>query len=273
MAAHLTTLVLGGTGKTGRRVATRLAARGVPHRIGSRAGTPPFDWTKPDTWQPVLRGVGAVYLAYQPDLAVPGAVETVGAFARLAADEGVRRLVLLSGRGEPEAARAERAVAASGVPTTVLRASWFAQNFSEGHLVEPVRAGVLALPVGAVPEPFVDADDIAEAAVAALTTDAHAGATYELTGPRLLTFAEAVAEIATAAGRPVRLVPVDIEGYAADLAAVGVPAEVVALLTYLFTDLLDGRNAHLADGVERILGRPPRDFRAYTERAAGAWRA
>lgn len=273
MTAHLATLVLGGTGKTGRRVATRLAARGVPHRIGSRAGTPPFDWTDPDTWQPVLRGVGAVYLAYQPDLAAPGAVETVGAFARLAADEGVRRLVLLSGRGEPEAVRAERAVAAGGVPATVLRASWFAQNFSEGYLVEPVRAGVVALPVGAVPEPFVDADDIAEAAVAALTTDAHAGETYELTGPRLLTFAEAVAEIAEAAGRPVRLVPVDIEAYRADLAAAGVPADMVELLTYLFTELLDGRNACLADGVERILGRPPRDFRVYAEQAAGVWRA
>ncbi|TDC81609.1 NmrA family transcriptional regulator [Micromonospora sp. KC606] len=273
MAEHLTTLVLGGTGKTGRRVATGLAARGVPYRLGSRAGTPPFDWTDPDTWQPVLHGVSAVYLAYQPDLAVPGAAETVGAFARLASDHGVQRLVLLSGRGEPQAAEAERAVTASGVPTTVLRASWFAQNFSEGYLVEPVRAGVVALPVGEVPEPFVDADDIAEAAVAALTTDAYAGGTYELTGSRLLTFAEAVAEIATAAGRPVRLVPVDAGAYAAELTAVGVPADVVALLTYLFTELLDGRNARLGDGVERILGRPPRDFRTYATQAAGVWRA
>ncbi|MGK5442609.1 SDR family oxidoreductase [Micromonospora sp. URMC 105] len=271
MTEHLTTLVLGGTGKTGRRVARRLTALGVPTRIGSRAGAPPFDWTDRDTWAPALRGAGAVYLAYQPDLAAPGAVEAVGDLARLAVAHGVRRVVLLSGRGEPEAAEAERAVAAGGVDPTVLRASWFAQNFSEGHLVEPVRAGVLALPVGDVPEPFVDADDIAEVAVAALTTDRHAGRTYELTGPRLLTFAEAVAEIA-AAGRPVRFVPVTSAAYAAELTAAGVAAEEVALLTYLFTEVLDGRNARLDDGVQRVLGRPPRDFRAYAEQAAAAWR-
>ncbi|MGN9891718.1 NmrA family transcriptional regulator [Micromonospora sp. L31] len=273
MTEHLTTLVLGGTGKTGRRVARRLTTIGVPTRIGSRAGTPPFDWTDRDTWTPALRGVGAVYLAYQPDLAAPGAVATVGDLARLAVAHGVRRLVLLSGRGEPEAAEAERAVAASGLDPTVLRASWFAQNFSEGHLVQPLRAGVLALPVGDVPEPFVDADDIAEVAVAALTSDRHAGATYELTGPRLLTFAQAVDEIAAAAGHPVRFVPVTSSAYAAELTAAGVPAPAVALLTYLFTEVLDGRNARLADGVQRVLGRPPRDFRAYAAEAAGAWRA
>ncbi|MEV0809206.1 NAD(P)H-binding protein [Micromonospora sp. NPDC050200] len=272
MTEHVTTLVLGGTGKTGRRVARRLTERGIPTRIGSRAGTPPFDWTDRDTWKPALDGIDAVYLAYQPDLAAPGAVGTVGDLARLAADHGVRRLVLLSGRGEPEAAEAERAVAASGVDCTVLRASWFAQNFSEGYLAEPVRAGFVALPVGDVPEPFVDADDIAEVAVAALTEPGHAGATYELTGPRLLTFAEAVAEIATAAGRPVRFVPVSSSAYATELTAAGVSTEEVALLTYLFTEVLDGRNARLADGVQRVLGRPPRDFRGYATEAAGAWR-
>lgn len=272
---HHTTLVTGGTGKTGRRVAERLQARGVPVRIGSRHGEPPFDWEDQATWAPALRGAASAYVAFFPDLAVPGAPEAIAAFAETAARGGTRRLVLLSGRGEDEAQRAERALAASGAEWTVVRCSWFAQNFSEGQLRDPVLAGELAVPVDGVAEPFVDVDDVADVAVAALTEDGHAGRVYELTGPRLLTFADAVAEIAAASGRPVRFVPVTAEQYAAAMTAEGVPEDVVGLLTYLFTEVLDGRNAYVADGVQRALGRPPREFREFARRAAaaGAWAA
>ncbi len=165
------TLVLGGTGKTGRRILERLAARGVPTRVGSRSGEPPFDWEDRSTWGPVLEGVGSAYVSYYPDLAVPGAPETVGSFAQLAVRSGVRRLVLLAGRGEPEAEAAEDAVRASGADLTIVRSTWFAQNFSEDYIVDGVRGGEVALPAGDVPEPFVDADDIADVAVAALTDD------------------------------------------------------------------------------------------------------
>jgi len=268
-----TTLVLGGTGKTGRRVAERLKARGLPVRVGSRSGEPPFDWEERVTWAPALRDVGSVYVSYYPDLAVPGAVEAVRSFAELAVESGVRRLVLLSGRGEEEAQRTELAVQEVGAEWTVVRCSWFSQNFSESYLLEPILGGEVVLPAGNVPEPFVDADDIADVAVAALTEDGHAGQLYELTGPRLLTFAQAVDEIAQAAGREVRYVPVSVEQYASVLAEHDVPAEFVSLLTYLFSEVLDGRNAHLTDGVQRALGREPRDFRDYARDAAatGVW--
>jgi uncharacterized protein YbjT (DUF2867 family) len=177
------TLVLGGTGKTGRRVVERLGALGVPTRVGSRSGRPPFDWEDRSTWAPVLEGVGSAYISYYPDLAVPGAPETVGSFAELAVRSGVRRLVLLAGRGEPEAEEAENAVRASGADLTIVRSTWFAQNFSEDYIVDGVRSGEVALPARDVPEPFVDADDIADVAVAALTDDRHIGQVYELTGP------------------------------------------------------------------------------------------
>lgn len=183
-------LVLGGTGKTGRRVVSRLEARGLPVRVGSRSGEPPFDWHRPETWWPALHDTRAAYISYYPDLAIPGAVDVVGSFAELAAEQGVRRLVLLSGRGEAEAERA--AVRAPGAEVTVLRSAWFAQNFSEDYMLDHVRSGVVALPAGETPEPFVDAGDIADVAVAAFTDDRHAGELYELTGPRLLTFAEMV---------------------------------------------------------------------------------
>jgi len=262
------TLVLGGTGKTGRRVVERLNARGVPTRVGSRSGEPPFDWEDPRTWAPALQGVESVYVSYYPDLAVPGAVETVGSFAELSVKSGVPRLVLLAGRGEPEAELAEQAVRDTGAEVTIVRSTWFAQNFSEDYMLEAVLSGEVALPAGEVPEPFVDADDIADVAVAALTDDKHIGQLYELTGPRLLTFAEAVEEIAKAAGREIRYVPVSVEGHAAAAAEQGVPDEVIELLTYLFGEVLDGRNAHLADGVQRALGREPRDFREYARDAA-----
>jgi uncharacterized protein YbjT (DUF2867 family) len=270
-----TTLVLGGTGKTGRRVAERLAARGLPVRIGSRAGTPPFDWDDDATWDAALAGVGRVYITYQPDLAIPGAAATVGAFARRAVAHGAERLVLLSGRGEEGARRGEEAVRAAGAETTVVRASWFAQNFSEDYLADAVRDGVIALPAGDVPEPFVDADDIADVAVAALTEDGHDGEVYEVTGPRLLSFADVAAELSAATGRTIRYVPVSAEEFRAGAVEQGVPGEVVELLTFLFGEVLDGRNASLTDGVRRALGRPPRDFRDYARAAAatGVWNA
>jgi uncharacterized protein YbjT (DUF2867 family) len=123
-------LVLGATGKTGRRVIERLTARGIAVRPGSRSAQPPFDWQDRSTWPAVLDGARAAYISYYPDLALPGAVDAVGSFARLAVDRDVRRLVLLAGRGEPEAERAEDAARASGADLTVLRATWFAQNFS-----------------------------------------------------------------------------------------------------------------------------------------------
>ena len=267
------TLVLGGTGKTGRRVVQRLTAHGVPARVGSRSGQPPFDWEDPSTWAAVLDGVGSVYISYYPDIAAPGAVQVVGSFAELAVHSGTRRLVLLAGRGEPESENAEQAVRDSGADLTILRSTWFSQNFSEDYLLEPVLAGEVALPAGDTPEPFIDADDIADVAVAALTEDGHVGRLYELTGPRLLTFAEAVHEIAEATGREIRYVPVSIDEYATAATGQGVPDEVIDILTYLFGEVLDGRNAHLADGVQRALGREPRDFADYARTAAatGVW--
>ncbi|MFD5202287.1 NmrA family transcriptional regulator [Streptomyces sp. NPDC058375] len=269
------TLVLGGTGKTGSRVTRLLTGRGLPVRIGSRSGGVPFDWADQATWAPALAGVSAVYLSYYPDLAAPGAPEAIGAFAETAVASGARRLVLLSGRGEPEAEDCEKAVAASGADWTVLRASWFAQNFSEGYLLEPVRAGEVALPASEVGEPFVDVGDIAEVAVAVLTGQGHTGRTYDVTGPRLLTFAEAVSAIADATGRTLPFVSVPADAYAAALAAEGVPDEVTGLITYLFTTVLDGRNASLGDGVQQVLGRPARDFTAYARETAatGVWTA
>jgi uncharacterized protein YbjT (DUF2867 family) len=273
-----TTLVLGGTGKTGRRVVERLEARSIPVRVGSRSAEPPFDWDDEATWAPALSGVGSVYVTYYPDLAVPGSVEAVRSFADLAVKAGVRRLVLLSGRGEPEAERAELALqevvdASAGAEWTILRSTWFMQNFSEDFILEHVLSGEIRLPAGDVPTPFLDADDIADVAVAALTGEGHASQLYELTGPRSLTFAEAAAEIAEATGREIRYVPVSLEEHAAEAAGHGVPAEVVELLTYLFAEVVDCRNANTTDGVRRALGREAKDFSDYARETAatGVW--
>jgi uncharacterized protein YbjT (DUF2867 family) len=269
------TLVLGGTGKTGRRVVERLEALDVPVRMGSRSASPAFDWEDRATWAPVLRDVENVYLSYYPDLAAPGAAEAIEAFTGAAVKAGVRRVVLLSGRGEPEAQASERIVQDCGAAWTVVRSSWFAQNFSEDYLLDPVLAGEITLPAGDVPEPFVDADDIADVAVEALTRAGHEGEVYEVTGPRSLTFAEAAAEIGRAAGREIAFVQVAADYYAAALREQGFPGELAGFLTYLFENVLDGRNSRPADGVRRALGREPRDFAEYARDTAssGIWNA
>jgi uncharacterized protein YbjT (DUF2867 family) len=265
-------LVLGAAGKTGRRVIERLALQNCQARSGSRSGAPPFDWEDRRTWAPVLQGIGRVYVAYYPDLGAPGAADTIGAFVDTAKAQGVHRVVLLSGRGETEAAKCERLVRESNLEWTVIRASWFAQNFSENMFLQGLLDGELALPVGEVQEPFVDVEDIAEIATAALLDDAHVGQLYEVTGPRLWSFAAAVKEIARVTGREIRYVPVSITDYVLALHAQGVPGDVISLLRYLFTEVLDGRNASVTDGVRRGLRREARDFSDYVRATADVWK-
>lgn len=269
------TLVLGGTGKSGRRVVQRLEAHGVPVRIGSRSADPAFDWDDQSTWGPALEGVKAVYVTYYPDLALPGVDRLIGTFAELAINRGARRLVLLSGRGEEAAQRSEQALQDSGAEWTVIRSSWFSQNFSEDFLLAPVLAGEIALPALDVPEPFTDVEDIADIAFAALTTDDHIGRLYEVTGPRVLTFSDVAAELSKVTGREIRYVPISPEQYTQLLVEQGLPAEHAADLTEVFTTILDGRNAHVTNGIEQALGRPGRDFSEYARLAAatGVWRA
>ena len=268
-------LVIGGTGKTGRRVVERLQARGVPTRIGTPSTNPPFDWLNPSTWAPAVRGVEAAYVTYYSDSAFSGAAEQVRAFAEVAVANGVRHLVFLSGRNEPGARRAEQMIQESGADWTIVRSSFFAQDFSEHFFAEDVVNGEVAFPAGDTAEPFIDVEDIADVVTAALTDAEHRNQLYEVTGPRLLTFAEAVAEISEAIGREVRYVPITADEFAAALADTGMPQDEVAEFVDLFTMILDGRSEYLSDGVKRALGREPRDFSDFARdaAAAGVWEA
>ncbi|EDY55352.1 MULTISPECIES: NAD(P)H-binding protein [Streptomyces] len=267
---NTTVVVTGASGRTGSRVARSAQAAGLRVRAASRAQG--FDWQDRSTWAQVLRGADAAYLVYPSDIGAPGAAEAVGAVAREAVGAGVRRLVLLSSRGQDRARDAEEALRASGADWTVVRAAWFAQNFSEGPLVEELRlSGELVFPAGEVREPFVDVRDIGDVVVAALAWgDRYVGDTITVSGPRLLTFGEAVAEIAKAAGRELTYRAVSPEQYGENLLAFGVPADEVEALIEAFTQLLDGRNAHLSDGVQQVLGREPRDFTDFAREAAAA---
>ncbi|MCE7004241.1 NAD(P)H-binding protein [Kibdelosporangium philippinense] len=266
-------LILGGTGKTGGRIASRLTAMDVPIRIGSRSAPVPFLWEDETTWAPVLNDVKAVYIAYYPDIGAPGASAKIASFTQLAVSMDVTRIVLLSGRGEDEAERSEQELQKSGADWTILRCNWFAQNFSEGITYDQVIRGEVQLPGGSVPEPFVDIEDIADVAVAALTEPGHEGELYELSGPTALTFAEAVSEIAAASGRDVRYRQISVEEFSTALAAEIDEPDYIEFLTYLFTDILDGRNAKPTDGVFKAIGRRARSFRDYakTTAATGVW--
>lgn len=261
-------VLLGGAGKTGRRVLDRLEHRGVPARPASRSTAVPFDWDDPGTWTPALDGADAAYLTFQPDLALPGAADVIARIAVLAADLGVARLVLLSGRGEVGAVRSEQALLSAHPGATVVRCSWFAQNFSEGMLADSVAEGVIALPVPPhVPEPFVDLDDVAEVVVDALTGRGHAGTVHELTGPDALTFPEA-ASLISRAGRPVRYVTVSEGEFVEGAVAAGVPGDLATFLAGLFAELMDGRNAVPTNGVAAALGRPATGFGDFVSRVA-----
>lgn len=273
-----TTLVIGGTGTTGRRVVAGLRERGVPVRVGGRREPVPFEWTDPGTWDRALDGVGALYV-----VPLDGATLTEPLVER-AVQCGAQRIVLLSARGIDEPGFAagdaplarthlvgERAVRDSGVAWTILRPTWFAQNFSEGFFRDAVRAGEIRLAAGDGAAAFVDAGDIAAVAVAALTGDGHEGQVYELSGPQAVTMAEAVAEIGAATGRDVRYVPVEPDAFVGELVAAGWPPTDAADYAAAVAALREGSDAPVSDGVRRALGRPPRGFAEFV--AAADWPA
>ncbi|MFK7745511.1 MAG: NmrA family NAD(P)-binding protein [Roseobacter sp.] len=267
-------LVVGATGKTGARVATKLEQKGICVRCGSRGSDYRFDWDDPMTWAPALNGAAKAYMTYFPDLAFPGAIEKLEAFAKAATASRLQHIVLLSGRGEHHARLGEEVICASGIPFTIVRAAWFAQNFSEGYLRNPILAGILPMPGGDIAEPIIDVDDVADVAVAALTEDGHQGALYEVTGPRLLTFADMAAALSDATGRQIRHVPITYEEFHAEVAKSG-GTLVADIFTGIARETLDGRNAYISDGVERALGRKARDFTDYATAAAAkrVWRS
>jgi uncharacterized protein YbjT (DUF2867 family) len=266
-------LVLGGNGKTGRRIAERLWNLDVPVRIGSRNAPIPFDWENAATWKPALDGVSTVYVAFQPDIAMPGALEVVRSFFETAIGCGATKIILLSGRGEVEAEEAERALQATEADWTILRSSWFAQNFSESWLLDPILQGEVFLPGGLAADPFVDAEDLADIAVAAIVTSDHSRTLYDITGPEALTFEDAIGRIARATGRDISFTAIPPEAYRAELVRMELPAEYVDLIMYLFTTVLDGRNTPVTDAVDRALGRPARSFDDFVARTAatGIW--
>lgn len=266
-------LIIGKSGKTGARIDQRLKALGYATRAVSRSTRPAFDWDDPRTWRAAIEGTRTAYVTYQPDLAVPDADAAIREFVRLAAELGLEHIVLLSGRGEAGAQRAEDILKTSGLDWNIVRASWFAQNFSESFMLEGILAGKLALPAGDIPEPFIDVDDIAEVAVAALTRTGLRNRLFEVTGPRALTFAQCVEEISRAVGYEIRYIEVPIDEYVHALREQGIAEDLQWLLRELFTVVFDGRNRNVMRGVDEALGRSATDFRDYVKKATatGVW--
>ena len=268
-----TPLILASNGKTGSRVADRFRASGLGFREGSRQSDIPFDWYDSSTWPKALDGISAVYVVFYPDLAVPGAKEIIADFTRTAESCGVNHLVLLTGRGEDEAQACEKIVMNSTLDWTIVRASWFAQNFSENFFLDDILRGQVIVPFDDFTEPFIDADDIADVVFAALNDEKHKDQIYEVTGPDLLSFRETIREIGELSNRKIGFQQVPMDDYVQFLHEAEVPREFVGLLKYLFTEVLDGRNAYLSDGVKQALGREPRSFHSYAAATAetGVW--
>ena len=267
-------LVIGGTGKTGRKVVDRLHKLGHNVRVGSRSANPAFDWDNSETWSESMQGIDTVYITFQPDLAVPGALEAIEELTKLAKKCHVKKLVLLSGKGEREAELCEQVVIHSGLDYTIVRASWFNQNFSESFFQEPILEGFVALPQADVKVPYVDTDDIADVAVEALLHNKHNGKIYQLTGPRPLSFREAIQEISEATGRTISFTPITLPAYTKAMKQQGVPADFVWLIEYLFSEVLGNpNNSEITNDIEMVLGRKPKDFSQYVQEtvATSVW--
>ena len=267
-------LVIGGTGKTGRKVAQKLTDLGHEVRIGSRSADPAFNWDDPSGWDKVLEGIDKMYVTFVPDLAVPGAYEAIKELTEKSKKAGVQKMILLSGKGEKEAERCEQVLAQSGIQYTIVRASWFNQNFSESFFLDPILAGHLAMPKPDVRVPYVDTSDIADVVVASLLDEKHNGKIYEVTGPRLLTFKDIADEISKASGRDINYTAISMETYNTMMKEAGLPEDYIWLINYLFNEVLDNEaNSVVSHDIELVLGRKAKDFSEFARdtAASGIW--
>lgn len=262
-------LIIGGTGKTGRRVVEQLQKKGIQPRIGSRQATPSFDWDDKNTWIESLKGIEKMYITYYPDLAVPGAKETIESLTYLAKELGVKKIVLLSGKGEVEAEACEAIVKNSGVDYTIVRASWFNQNWSESFFLDPILSGEVALPMSNVLIPFVDANDIAEVAATVLLDNDYNGKTIEVTGPELITFKDIIHTISTVTNRNLNFHEITLEQYIEGMRQMQLPEDVIWLIEYLFSNVLTNpNNQKISNDIEQVLGRKARTFLEYARETA-----
>lgn len=267
-------LVIGGTGKTGRRVVEQLTKKGIDPRVGSRNASPSFDWGNKDTWVHVLEGMEKMYVTYYPDLAVPGAKAAIESLTYLAKELGVKKMVLLSGKGETEAESCEKIVMGSGMDYTIIRASWFNQNWSESFFLEPILTGEVALPMSDVLIPFVDADDIAKVAATVLLDENYNGEIIEATGPELITFKDMVNIISKTSNRNLNFHEITLGQYVDGMRQMQMPTDVVWLIEYLFSHVLTNpKNQLVTNDIESVLGRKATSFLAYASKTAktGVW--
>ena len=267
-------LVIGGTGKTGRKVAEKLINLEHNVRIGSRSANPSFDWNNSNTWDKAMQGMDKIYITFQPDLAVPGALEAIELLVKLAKKNKIEKLVLLSGKGEREAELCEQVIIHSGIEHTIVRASWFNQNFSESFFLEPIIEGFVALPQAEAKVPYVDTEDIADVVVESLLNDKHNGEIYQLTGSRLFTFKEVIQEISEATKRQITFTPIALSAYTSFMKQQNVPADFIWLIEYLFSEvLMNPNNSEITNDIEKVLGRKPIDFSDYVTKNArlGVW--
>jgi uncharacterized protein YbjT (DUF2867 family) len=275
-------LILGGRGKTGRRVAEQLDASDISYRLASRSSERRFDWYDESTWSPTMDGIDTAYLA--PPVGPTGLAQA-GRFIKQAAGEGLRRVVLLSGRGVGSPGREfavyesslelEYAVQASGADWTIVRPAWFAQGFSEDFMLDYVLGGEIRLSAGDGGEAWIDTNDIGDVMTAALLDERHTGETYSLSGPRPLTMAEVAAELSTVTGRAISYVDLEPEEHVAELVGYGLPLEDAESVRDLFAVIRNHRSEYVSEGVQQVLGRAPRDFADWARETAktGVWSA
>jgi uncharacterized protein YbjT (DUF2867 family) len=277
----MTIFVANANGKVGQDLIAALQAGGHAVRIGARdvararaafPGIPvvAFDYDDVAAGTAALDGGTAVFTA-APSWLVPHAEL---ALLEAAKARGVRRIVKLSYLGaelheEGGHRITEKAIEASGLEWTVLRPTFFNQNFSTMHLAS-IRDGAFYEAAGDGASAFIDTRDIAAVAVKALTEASHHGQAYALTGPEALTRHEAAAKLSAALGRPVRYVPID--DAALRQALVGVPQSQVELLSGLFAAVRAGHTAGITDTVRTLLGRDPTSFDRYAADHAALWR-
>lgn len=258
-------LVTAPNSKTGRRVVELLQSSSCLVRIASRNTRIKFDWDDMTTWETVVTGVDCAYIIIPPNLAFKDMPERLKIFMMFCEEKKVSRIVLLSGRGEAEANRCEEIVLASKIPSTIVKASWFSQNFSEGFFLDSIVGGEIFIPVDGVSEPFIDVNDIAEVVYLSLLDTSPENHIYELTGSELLTFEDIASIFSQTLDFDVKATYVPLEPYLSTLRKLAFSDDEVVLTRYLFEELLDGRNSYLTKDVKTLLGREPTSFQRYVE--------
>lgn len=274
-------LVTGATGTIGQALIKQLQTKNADFVAGVRnveeakkklpsvSNFVEFDFSNSATYEGAVENIDSVFVLGPP--IVLNLEELVAPFLDFLKGKGINRVVYLSALGSENMklltfhTTLTQKIKDDGFDYTILKPSFFAQNFKNYEWENITERGVVYVPAGTGKAGFVDVNDIAAVAAAALTEDGHSGKTYEITGPEILGYQDAANLLSEVMGKQIVYPNPTPEEFGATLKQAGAPDFIASYMIDVYSMILNNHVNVLSNHVEEVTGKKPTTLKSVLE--------